>query len=104
MVPRLIRARRGTDRASARRGRHGAEFNAKVAPETIRGEPVIAGRVGKHGVRRTLIGTWRRQAINGRAGFSAGKAWPAAAEREREFERLHAKVGQPSNSMDAFVW
>ncbi|MEI4469761.1 transposase [Frigidibacter sp. MR17.24] len=39
-----------------------AEFNAKVALEAIRGDLTVAELVAKHGVHRTLINTWKRQA------------------------------------------
>jgi hypothetical protein len=37
---------------------------------------------------------WKRQAIEGMAGMFSGKAEAAAAEREGELEKLHAKIGQ----------
>jgi transposase len=50
--------------------------------------------VSKHGVHQTLINAWKRQATEGMAGVFAGKAEAAAAEREGELEKLHAKIGQ----------
>ena len=65
-----------------------------MALEAIRGEATIAELVRKHGVHQTLINAWKRQAIEGMAGVFAGKAEAAAAEREGELEKLHAKIGQ----------
>ena len=59
---------------AARRRRYGAEFKAKVALEAIKGEATIAELVMRHGVHQTLINTWKRQAIEGMAGVSSGKA------------------------------
>ena len=79
---------------AGRRRRHSAAFKAKVALEAIWGEATIAELVKKHGVQQTLIITWRRQAIEGMAGVFSGKAEAAAAERDGEVEKLHAKIGK----------
>ena len=79
---------------AGKRKRYCAEFKAKVALEAIRGEATIAELVSKHGVHRTLINAWKRQAIEGMVGVFSGKAEAAAAERECELEKLHAKIGQ----------
>ena len=42
----------------------------------------------------TLINAWKRHTTEGMAGVFAGKAEAAAAEREGELEKLHAKIGQ----------
>ena len=76
------------------RKRYSAGFKAKVALEAIRGEATIAELVSKHGVHQTLINAWRRQAIEGMAGVFSGKPEAAAAAREGELEKLHAKIGQ----------
>ena len=48
----------------------------------------------KHGIHRTVIGGWKRQAIEGLTSlFDAGE--PAAkVVGEAEIEKLHAKIGQ----------
>ena len=79
---------------AGRRRRYGAEFKAKVALEAIRGEATIAELVMKHGVHQTLVNTWKRQAMEGMTGLFSGKAEAAAAEREGELGKLHAKIGQ----------
>ena len=79
---------------AGKRKRYGAEFKAKVALEAIRGEATIAELVSKHGLHQTLINAWKRQAIEGMAGVFSCKAEVAAAEREGEVEKLHAKIGQ----------
>ena len=79
---------------AGRRRRYSAEFKAKVALEAIKGEATIAELVMKYGVHQTLINTWKRQAIEGMTGLFSGKAEAAAAEREGELGKLHAKIGQ----------
>ena len=78
---------------AGKRKRYSAAFKAKVALEAIRGEATVAELVSKHGVHQTLINTWKRQAIEGMAGVFSNKAEGAAAEREGELEKLHAKIG-----------
>ena len=80
--------------AKRTRRNHSPAFKAKVALEAIRGEATIAELVSKHGVHQTLINAWKRQAIEGMAGVFSGKAEAAAAEREGDLEKLHAKIGQ----------
>lgn len=79
---------------AGKRRQYIAAFKAKVALEAIRGEATIAELVSKHGVHQTLINAWKRQAIEGMAGVFSGKAETAAAAREGELEKLHAKIGQ----------
>lgn len=79
---------------AGKRKRYSAEFKARVALEAIRGEATIAELVSRHGVHQTLINAWKRQAIEGMAGVFSGKAEAAAAERECELEKLHAKIGR----------
>ena len=79
---------------AGKRRQYSAGFKAKVALEAIRGEATIAELVSKHGVHQTLINAWKQQAIEGMAGVFSGKAEAAAAEREGDLEKLHAKIGQ----------
>ena len=79
---------------AGKRRQYSAGFKAKVALEAIRGEATIAELVSEHGVHQTLINAWKRQAIEGMAGVFSGKAEAAAAEREGDLEKLHAKIGQ----------
>jgi transposase len=79
---------------TGKRKRYGAEFKAKVALEAMKGELTMAQLVAKHGVHQTLIHAWKRQAIEGMAGVFSNKAEAAAADREAERERLHARIGE----------
>ena len=87
---------------TGKRKRHSAEFKARVALEALRGELTVSQLAAKHGLHQTLVGDWKRQAVDGLATvFSAqcgalarGKADAKEGRREEDIEKLHAKVGQ----------
>jgi transposase len=76
------------------RKRYSAEFKAKVAMEAIRGDLTLAELAAKHGVHHTMIGAWKRQAMDGMASLFDGGDQAAKASSEAEIEKLHAKIGQ----------
>lgn len=53
---------------TGKRKRFSAEFEAKVAPERIRGELPVSQLVAKHRVRQTLSNAWKKPAIEWSAG------------------------------------
>jgi transposase len=81
---------------TGKRTRYSAEFKAKVALEALRGELTTAQLAAKHGIHQTMVGEWKRQAMEGLTGVFSGK--PAVQESaqgtEAEVEKLHAKIGQ----------
>ena len=77
-----------------KRKRYSAEFKAKVALETLRGELTVSQLATKHGVHQTLIGDWKRQAMDGLAAVFSGKEEAKEGMREEDVEKLHAKIGQ----------
>lgn len=79
-----------------KRKRYGAEFKARVALEALRGELTAAQLAAKHGVHQTMVGEWKKQAVEGLAGVFSGKeaAQDTAKVSEAEVEKLHAKIGQ----------
>ena len=81
---------------TGKRTRYSAEFKARVALEALRGELTTAQLATKHGIHQTMVGEWKRQAMEGMvavfSGRSAGQESSKAAEVE--VERLHAKIGQ----------
>jgi transposase len=81
---------------AGKRTRYSAEFKAKVALEALRGELTAAQLAAKHGIHQTMVGEWKRQAMEGLAGVFSGKlaAQEAARSTEAEVEKLHAKIGQ----------
>ena len=81
---------------TGKRTRYSAEFKAKVALEALRGELTTVQLAAKHGIHHTMVGEWKRQAVEGMAGvFSAQTAAQETAKStEAEVEKLHAKIGQ----------
>ena len=81
---------------AGKRKRYGAEFKARVALEALRGELTAAQLAAKHGVHQTMVGEWKRQAMDGLASVFSGKeaAQDTARLSEAEVEKLHAKIGQ----------
>ena len=89
---------------TGKRKRYSAEFKARVALDALRGELTTAQLATKHGIHQTMVGEWKKQAMEGMAGvFSAqcgalarGKeaAQDVARSSEAEVEKLHAKIGQ----------
>ena len=81
---------------AGKRKRYGAEFKARVALEALRGELTAAQLATKHGVHQTMVGEWKRQAMDGLVAVFSGKeaAQDTARLSEAEVEKLHAKIGQ----------
>jgi transposase len=79
---------------TGKRKRYSAEFKARVALEALRGELTVSQLATKHSVHQTLIGDWKRQAMDGLATVFSGKAEAKAGMREEDVEKLHAKIGQ----------
>ena len=79
---------------TGKRKRYSAEFKAKVAMEALRGELTASQLATKHGVHQTMIGEWKRQAMEGLVSVFSGKAEAKEGLREEELEKLHAKIGQ----------
>ncbi len=79
---------------TGKRKRYSAEFKAKVAMEALRGELTASQLATKHGVHQTLVGEWKRQAMEGLVLVFAGRTEVKEGIREEEVEKLHAKIGQ----------
>ena len=45
------------------RKRYSAEFKAEVAMDAVRGDLTLAELAAKHGIYHTMVGTWKRQAM-----------------------------------------
>jgi transposase len=50
----------------------------------------------EHGIHHTMVGEWKRQAVEGMAAVFSGKstAEETVKSTEAEVEKLHAKIGQ----------
>ena len=81
---------------TSKRKRYSADFKAKVALEALRGELTTAQLARKLGIHPTMVGEWKRQAMEGLTAVFADRsvAQEAAKSFEAEIEKLHAKIGQ----------
>ena len=81
---------------TGKRKRYSADFKAKVALEALRGELTTAQLASKHGIHQTMVGEWKKQAIEGLASVFSDRssAQEATKSSEAEIEKLHAKIGQ----------
>ena len=86
-----------------KRKRYSAEFKAKVALEALRGELTVSQLAAKHGVHQTMVGDWKRQALDGLVTVFSGKADAKKGVREEDVEKLHAKIGQLMVERDFLV-
>jgi transposase len=81
---------------TGKRKRYSADFKAKVALGALRGELTTAQLATKHGIHQTMVGEWKKQAMEGlTAVFSdRSEGQETAKSSEAEVEKLHAKIGQ----------
>jgi transposase len=81
---------------TSKRKRYTAEFKAKVALKALRGELTTAQVATKHGIHQTMVGEWKKQAMEGLSTVFADRsaAQETAKTTEAEVEKLHAKIGQ----------
>ena len=79
---------------TGKRTRYSADFKAEVALEALRGELTTAQLAAKHGIHQTMVGEWKRQAMEGLASVFSGRAEAAEAAQSVEVAKLHAKIGQ----------
>ena len=81
---------------TGKRKRYSAEFKARVALEALRGELRAAQLDTKHRIHQTMVGEWKKQAMEGLASVFSGKseAQETMKSTEAEVEKLHAKIGQ----------
>ena len=81
---------------TGKRKRYSAEFKAKVALEALRGELTTVQLATRHGIHQTMVGEWKKQAIEGLTAVFSGRseAEQTAKSTEAEVEKLHAKIGQ----------
>ena len=77
---------------TSKRKRYSADFKAKVALEALRGDLTTAQLAAKHGLHHTMVGEWKKQAMEGLTAVFAEQE--AAKSSEAEIEKLHAKIGQ----------
>jgi transposase len=81
---------------TSKRKRYSTDFKAKVALEALRGELTTAQLAAKHGIHHTMVGEWKKQAMDGLTTVFADRsaAQEVTKSSEAEIERLHTKIGQ----------
>lgn len=73
---------------------HTAEFKARVALETIRGDLTMNEIAKKYGVHTTQINRWKQQALESvKLGFN-GKQEKADGEAKKLRDDLYRQIGQ----------
>ena len=76
------------------RRRFTAEFKARVALETLRGDKTVPEIAARHKVHPNQLSAWKRQAIDGLSEVFSNGVDRALRDHESEVRDLHAKIGE----------
>ncbi len=76
------------------RRRFTADFKARVALETLRGDKTVQEIAARHKVHPNQLSAWKRQVIDGLSEVFSNGVDRARRDHESEVRDLHAKIGE----------